>query len=287
MRQRHDPGMILVGHRREVADVRGQGTGVNRRHHRRFVDNAGAGEVQDDGALAHEPDPLRIDQAPGGIDQRHVNGHHVGTREQVVETDRLLHAGRKLPGALHGDLRVVTQDLHAKQVRRVTDFDPDRTETDDSQRLARQFGTHEALLACLGRLFDRFVVAGKPANELPGLADVSCRQQQPGDHQFLHRIGIGARRVEDRDSPARQLGNRDVVGTGPRPGNGQHSRRNLHRMHVRRTQQDGVRVPDLGGDLVTVTRQPLQAANRYVVEGQYPECHPRMPLSRTVARTRP
>ena len=57
----------------KVADVGVQLPGVERREHRRLVDDGGAREVQDDAARAHELEARRVDQAAGVLVERHVH----------------------------------------------------------------------------------------------------------------------------------------------------------------------------------------------------------------------
>ena len=76
-------------------------------------------------------------------------------REEVLEAQGLFDAGRKLPGSLDRDLRVVAQHMHAKQVRGVRDLDADCAEPDDTERAPRQLVPDEALLALLHRGLER------------------------------------------------------------------------------------------------------------------------------------
>ncbi len=174
-----------------------------------------------DAARAHQLEARLVHQAARGVDQRHVHGDHVAAREQVVEAQRLLDARRQLPGALHRDLRIVAEHLHAQAERRVGHLDADRAEADDAERAARQLVADELLLALLDRLLDGVVVALESAHVAPRLADVARRQEQPRQHQFLDRVGVGARRVEHRHAAATQLRDRHVVGArtrrAPRP----------------------------------------------------------------------
>ena len=60
------------------------------------------------------------------------------------------------PGSLDGNLRIVTHHVHAELDRRVGDQTADLAETDDAERLARQFDAGELFLA----IFDDFVEIG-------------------------------------------------------------------------------------------------------------------------------
>ncbi len=195
-----------------------------------------------------------------------MHGDHVGTREQVVERQRLLDAGGQLPRALHGDLRIEAEHAHAEQVRCIGDFDADRAEADDAERAARQLVADELLLALLDRLVELLVVALEPAHVLPRLADVARREEHAGDDQLLDRVGVGTRRVENGNAALRQTRDRDVVRARAGACHCLDARRHIHLVHVRRAQQDRVGMADLGGDLIAIARQALQPAHRDVVQ---------------------
>ena len=108
-------GWFLIGIGREVADV-GRTTG----RHRAPPSTAASSTIWARAKFritlprAHQLDARRVDQAARVVVERHVHGDDVGAREQVVQAERLLDARRELPRALHGDLRVVAQHLHAQ-----------------------------------------------------------------------------------------------------------------------------------------------------------------------------
>src|SRR2546429_5636392 len=55
------------------------------------------------------------DALPISLIQGHVHRDRVGAREQVFEGECLFDARRQLPGALHGELRIVAEHLHAER----------------------------------------------------------------------------------------------------------------------------------------------------------------------------
>ncbi len=266
VRQRHDLRVVIDGPSREVADVGCEVTCVERRQHGRLVDDLGAGEIEDHASLAHQLQARLVDEATRRVHERHVHGDHVAAREQVIEAHRLLDARRQLPGALHGDLRIVTEHFHAQAERGIRDLDTDRPESHDAERAAGQLVANELLLALLHRLLDRVIVALERADVAPGLADVARREEQAREHQFLDRVRVRAGRVEHRDATAAQLRDGHVVGARAGARDREHALGNLHRVHVRRAQQDRVRVADLRGDLVEIARQPLEPADGDAVE---------------------
>ena len=59
------------------------------------------------------------------------------------------------------------------------------------------------------------------------LNDAARREKQAAQHELLDGVGIGARRVEDRDATARHIVDRDVVGARAAPSDRTHSRLDL------------------------------------------------------------
>ncbi len=227
-----------------------------------------AREVEEHPALLHQPQARLVHQPPGLIVERHVHGDHIGAGEEILERQRLLDARGELPGALHGDLRVVAEDAHAERRRGVGHLDADRAETDDPQRAAGKLEADERLLALLDRLVDRLVVAAQRAGERPGLADVARRQEQAREHELLDRVGVGARGVEDGNAAPAQLRDRNVVDARAGAPDRAHGVGNCGAVHVRRAHQNGIRALQARCDLVAVARQALQAAGADVVESQ-------------------
>ena len=267
VRQCHGIGVNPNGIRRKVTDVGAELATVETGQHGCLVDDLAAGEIEHRAALAHERDARRIDQPARVVIELDVDRDGIAAGEQVVQAERLFDARRELPRALDGDLRVVAQDFHAEVEGRVRDLDADGAESHNAEGAPRQLIADEFLLALLHRHFERVVVTFERAHVAPGLTDVACGQEQPGEHEFLHGIGVGARRVEDRDATQAELGDGDVVGAGARPGHSQHTRRNLDRVHVGRTNQQRIRPHEFRRDFVAVARQSLEAAQRDVVEG--------------------
>ncbi len=238
-------------------------------------------EVEDGRPFRHERDALRVHEAARRVGQRHVHGDGVRPRKQVFQAQRLFDAGRQLPGTLHRDLRVVTQHVHAEQVRGIGDLDADRAEADDAKDASREFVSDEPLLALLHGRLERVPGQVERTHEVERRADVPRAEEEPGQDQFLDRIRIGARRIEDRNAPLREQGNGDVVGAGARPPDGQHARRDLHGMHVRRTHQDRIGAADLGARLVAIGRQAFEALGEMLFSVRM-----RNRISPSAARTR-
>ena len=220
-----------------------------------------------------------VDQAARALEQRHVHADHIRAREQIIERERLLHRGGQLPGALHGDQRIVAQHLHAERLGTVGDLDTDRPEPDHAERAARQLESHIGLLALLDRRIDGLIVAFECAGESPGLTDIASRQEQRRDHELLDRIGVGTGGVEHRNAAPAELGDRNVVGAGAGTCDRQHrlAGSGILCMSAERT-RIASRLADLRADLIARARQTLEPARADVVE-----CEDAIGCARTLA----
>src|SRR5256885_16942578 len=99
---------------------------------------------------------------------------------------------------------------------RVGDQAADLAEADHTERVSGQLETRKGLLAALHRLVDVAAAAVQTLHKLKGRAEVARRDQHPGEHQLLHRVGVRARRVEHRDAALRERRHGDVVDSGAR-----------------------------------------------------------------------
>ena len=160
-------------------------------------------------------DVVGIDQVARGIDQRHMQRDEIAAAQHLVDAVRLLHLRRQAPGRIDGDLRVVAEHVHAQLDRGVGHQAADLAQADDAQRVAGQLEAGEVLLAVLHRL----VHVGHrrhraPATKRSAGTQVARRHQHAGEHQFLDRVGVRARRVEHRHAARAHRRYRDVVGAG-------------------------------------------------------------------------
>ena len=139
VRQRHDPRVVLrarcsgsrrrrrAGGRQSSAATTAASSTIGAR-----------AKFSIDAALAHELQARRVDQAAG---VRRCSGTCTliaSERANRSSSDSACSTLRgQLPGALHGDLRIVAEHLHAQRLRRVGDLDADGAEADDAERAAR------------------------------------------------------------------------------------------------------------------------------------------------------
>ncbi len=77
--------MGVHGRVREVGHVAAQLARVERRDQRLLVNQLVAGEVQQHRAWPHQPDLAGVEQLPGRVGQRHVQGYEVALGEQPLQ----------------------------------------------------------------------------------------------------------------------------------------------------------------------------------------------------------
>ena len=100
----------------------------------------------------------------------------------------------------------------------------------------------------------------------PGIAETAGGNQHSGNDEFFDRVRICPRRIEYRNAQGTQFINRNIIDAGTSPAHRCQRFRDLHVMHVVRTQDDRVGMRDLGCDLVAFAREMTQPFDRNVVE---------------------
>ncbi len=97
---------------------------------------------------------------------------------------------------------------------------------------------------------------------------VARRQQHAGQHQFLHCIGVRARRVEHRHAALAQHRHRDVVGAGAGAADGHHAGRDVHRCACRPSAAARHRAPS--GPCLRCSGRLAGASGRWPRSGSAP-----------------
>ena len=174
-------------------------SGGERLGHRRLVEDAAAGDVEQQRRRLHHRQLARSDEPARAPGQRHVDGDGVGPAEQLVEADQLDAAQR---GLLGRHVRVLPEDGHLHRPRPVRDGLADLAEAHDAQRLAPQL---DAGQAATGRL----PVAG-PHGGI-ALGDPAGEPVEQRERVFGGRDRVAGRRVDDHDAGPRRRVEIDVV----------------------------------------------------------------------------
>ena len=185
-----------------------------------------------------------------------MQANEVAGLDHLFHALRLLHLRRQAPGAFNGDLGIVADDLHAKPDRRFGNHRTDRAQTDYAQRVVRQFAAGEEFLLVLHQCMKGFVVTlGHVANEIQRRHQITARQQQRRENQLVHRVGIGARRIENGDAASRKLRHGNIIRAGAGAADGAHAAGNGEIVHFLRAHQDRIGRRRIVGDGIALLRQ--------------------------------
>ena len=220
-----------------------------------FVHERIARRVDDDDAALHHGDRLGVDHALGGIERRHVDRDEVARAIDGLDVLAVLDGAAEVPGGVNGKVGVVAEDFHAEGHGGVGDLLADRPKADDTQLLAFDLRAGESLLGLLGGLVDGGV--GRVLlDPLDAADDVAACQQQRGDDEFLHAVGVRAGRVEHDDALLGIFGVGDVVDAGARARDSQQVRARREFVHLGATHEDRIGLGEVLGTLVGVRKVP-------------------------------
>ena len=138
-----------------------------------------------------------------------MHGHEIRFFEQRREVCGL-YAVVEVQSALYRKVGVIADHVHAEVGGGVGDHHADGAQTDHAQRFAEDLVAYIGRLALfhgLGNAFRAF----ERLYPFDGVHDLSAAEEEFADHEFFHRIGVGAGGVEHHDALFRAGGNGDVV----------------------------------------------------------------------------
>ena len=195
-----------------------------------------------------------------------MQGHIVCLCIDLVHGGQHFHGGIQVQGVVQGQIGVIAHNAHTQCVGGVGHQHADGAQTNQTQGLAHDVGAHES-----GRAFFHHggdVSAGSGLFLHPGdtLRDLAGGQQQSGDGQLLHAVGVGAGGVEDNDTGLGGAVQGDVVDAGAGAGNALQGGGELILMELGGTNQNRVLVGCVVGDLETIV-QLGQADLRDLIHG--------------------
>lgn len=162
-----------------------------------FVDDSGAGAVDERGIVLHQLEKFLVDEALGFIVLGDVQGHEIGFGENGPDVGRL---DTEILDAFDGYERIETENPAFESGQAFCDKPADVAETDDANGLAGQFASHE-----FGLFPKAFACRGIRAD------DVTAIGENQGDDFFGDGIGVGARGVHDIDAAAPGVFSVDIV----------------------------------------------------------------------------
>ena len=153
----------------------------------------------------------------------------------------MVDAAGQSPCRVHGHIWIIAVYFHPQVYGRVRDQHADRTKTDHTELLALDLCPGKSLFLFLCDLGDIavFFIFLHPVDAAD---DIAGSQKHPRDHQLFYSICICARSIEDHDPVFRAAVQRDIVDPGSRARDHFQVLRELHLMHLRASDEDGIRL---------------------------------------------
>ena len=168
-----------------------------------------------------------------------MNGNVITLPVNIIYIGDMTDIPGQIPGRLHGNIRIVAQNLHSQMNSRIGYLHAYGTQTNDSQFLPLNLMACKLFLLLFRQLGDLLVL---PLGLYPVHAadDIPGGQQKSRQHQLLHTVGIGSRRIEHHDSLLGTFSHGNVVDPCSCTGNGVKIIRQIHIMHGRAADQQSI-----------------------------------------------
>ena len=149
-----------------------------------------------------------------------MNGDVITFFKNLIDIKDVNRIVIQVPRRFDRKIRIIPVNLHAEMVGGVCHHDADRAKPDHTKRFPLDFRPGESAFSFFHHFADFFAVAFQRFGPFDPRNHPAGTDEQPRDHQFLHRVGIGARRIEYHNTLFRATVNRDIIRpcTGTRNG---------------------------------------------------------------------
>ena len=214
------------------------------------VDELASRAIDDDDAGLHRVDAFGVDHVLGLRRRGDVQGDEVALCEEFGDVGDVLDVLVEEQCAVHAEVGVIAEDVHAQLDRRVGDESADRAKSDDAQRLAGDLAADERLLALFDLLVD--VVAFERLHPIDALDDLAAAEDEAAQHQFFDGVGVGAGGVEHANALLGHLVDGDVVDSCAGSRDRLDGSGDFIVVHIEAAQNDRVGGGALGGDDIVV-----------------------------------
>ena len=155
----------------------------------------------------------------------------------------------QIPCGIHGQIRVISIDLHAQTDGGVGNLYADGSQTDDAQLLPHDLRSGKILFLFLRRL-GNILIGLRCLHPFDAAHHVSGRQKHTCDHQLLHAVGICAGGIKHHYTMFGTFVQGNIIDSRPGSGHSQQTLRQLHIMHGGASHQNAVRLLYVGGNLI-------------------------------------
>ena len=162
----------------------------------------------------------------------------------IVHILDMMDVSGELPGAVHGNVGIIAVDLHIQIDCRVGHENADGSQADDAELLSFELAAGKMLFLLLGP-FSKVLAILFTLDPGDTADDISRSQEQAGQNQLFHAVGIGSRGVEDHDALLRAFFQGNVIDASSGSRHGLQHRRKFHLMHGSAADHDRVGFPDI------------------------------------------
>ena len=128
-----------------------------------------------------------------------------------------MHRAGQVPGMLHRQIGVIAIDLHAQLGGGVCHQNADGPQAHNAQSLPLNFRPGKLALALLNQLFHLVALTLQGFHPVHGRHNFPGGQEQRGQHQLFHSVGVGAGGIEHHNALFQTFVNGNVVDRRLRP----------------------------------------------------------------------
>src|SRR5699024_9790472 len=103
-------------------------------------------KIQNDHALFHEADGVLVDHSLGIVERGYMYRNIITLFVKFINSGSMMNAARKSPGRIHGNIWIVSIDLHSEMNCRVGHQNSDGTQSDHTQFLTLELCSGKSFL---------------------------------------------------------------------------------------------------------------------------------------------
>ena len=198
-------------------------------------------EVEKNHSVFHIRKGFPVDHLSCTVKKRNMDSDIVTLAVDLIQSFAVFDRSGKIPCGVDRKVRIVSVNFHSKMGGGISNHGTDGSQSDDTQLLAADLAASELFFLFLRQLVDVFLIL-LLSDPLDPTYDITGCKEHSGKHQFFYAVGVGSRCVEHYDTLLRVIVHRDIVYACACAGNSHNRIGNLHVVHFRASDKDGVRV---------------------------------------------